>query len=92
MAMLTLVFHRLRLPIHPHKIIGPVTMLEYLVYLNSVNMKAYLPIEKILRIITMIDAFRRRRQITKRELLSLLVHMHFAAALLQRAEVSFRIC
>ena len=66
MALLTLVFNRLRVPFHPHKTIGPVTVLEYLgVYLDSVDIKAYLPIEKISRIIAMIDAFRhRRREIT----------------------------
>ena len=76
MALLTLVFNRLRLSIHPSKTIGPVKNLEYLgVYLNSVDMKAYLPVEKLSRITAMIDAFRYRRKITKRELLSLLGHM-----------------
>ena len=69
MALLTLVFNRLRLPIHPNKTIGPVTNLEYLgVYLNSVDTKAYLLVEKLSRITAMIDAFRYRRKITKREL------------------------
>ena len=72
--------------------IGPVTVLEYLgVYLDSVDMKAYLPIEKISRIITMIDAFRHRRRITKRELLSLLGHMNFASRVIRpdRSFVSY---
>ena len=92
MALLTLVFNRLRVPIHPHKTIGPVTVLEYLgVYLDSVDMKAYLPIEKISRIIAMIDAFRHRRRITKRELLSLLGHMNFASRVIRpgRSFVSY---
>ncbi|MES9994401.1 MAG: reverse transcriptase domain-containing protein [Candidatus Thiodiazotropha sp.] len=92
MALLTLVFNRLRVPIHPTKTVGPVTSLEYLgVFINSVDMKAYLPQEKLSRIISMIDAFRHKRKVTKRELLSLLGHMNFACRVIRpgRSFVSY---
>ena len=84
MALLTMVFNRLRLPIHPRKTLGPVTALEYLgVRLDSVAMTAYLPADKLARIIAMIDGFRHRRRITKRELLSLLGHINFASRVIR---------
>lgn len=53
MALLTLIFNRLNIPIAPHKTVGPTTCLEYLgILLDTVNLKmeARLPEEKIIRI------------------------------------------
>lgn len=47
MALLTMIFNRLNIPIAPHKTVGPTTCLEYLgILLDTVKMEARLPEEK----------------------------------------------
>lgn len=73
-------FERLGIPLSVNKTIGPCTCLEYLgVTLDSVNMEARLPANKILRIKTFIQELLRKRSCTKQELLQLLGHMNFAS-------------
>ncbi|VDI30919.1 Hypothetical predicted protein [Mytilus galloprovincialis] len=58
---------------------GPCHKLEYLgIFLDTINMEAYLPLEKVLRIQEIIEYFSKRNSCTKRELLSLLGHLNFA--------------
>ncbi|XP_070539681.1 uncharacterized protein [Ptychodera flava] len=79
MALITLIFKRLSVPIAPHKTVGPVTILEYLgIELDTVKMEARLPHDKLSRIAALIQSFLSRTTCTKRELLSLLGHLNFA--------------
>nr|XP_006822332.1 PREDICTED: uncharacterized protein LOC102808029 [Saccoglossus kowalevskii] len=79
MAVLTLIFRRLGIPIAPHKTVGPTTVLEYLgIELDTVRMQARLPQDKLSRIHELLKTFLSRKSCTKRELLSLLGHLNFA--------------
>lgn len=80
MARLLTVFRLLNVPLALHKTQGPCTELEYLgVILDSRNMEARLPSDKIARIGTILDSFVHKKSVTKRELLSILGHMNFAS-------------
>ncbi|XP_033759994.1 uncharacterized protein LOC117342104 [Pecten maximus] len=78
------IFHKLSIPIAMHKTEGPCTCLEYLgVCLDSNNMEARLPMEKVNRIRDILEYFSLRKTCTKRELLSLLGHMNFASRVIR---------
>lgn len=80
MALLTMIFNKLNIPISQKKTVGPVTCLEYLgVILDTTKMEARLPQDKVERIIEFIKTFLHRRSARKRELLQLLGHFNFAA-------------
>ena len=80
MALLTLVFNRLRVPISPHKTIGPTLQLQYLgIILDTDKMEARLPEDKLSRIIRILDLLESKHSISKKELLSLLGHLNFAS-------------
>lgn len=73
------IFECLGIPLSFNKTVGPCTCLEYLgVILDSQNMEARLPSDKILRIKNFIIKLLNKRSCTKRELLQLLGHMNFA--------------
>ena len=94
MAVLTLVFNKLGIPLSTHKSVGPATVLEYLgVILDTQRMEARLPMEKVNRIISILDSFMEREACTKQELLSLLGHLNFACRVIYpgRAFVSYLI-
>lgn len=79
MAILTQVFKQLGVPLSSKKTEGPTTCLEYLgIILDTKQMQARLPAEKIDRIADIISSFMVRKSCTKRELLSLLGHLNFA--------------
>lgn len=72
-------FKDLGIPLSVKKTEGPNTELEYLgIYLDSFNMIARLPKDKIDRISEIVESFLHRKSCTKRELLSLLGHLNFA--------------
>lgn len=80
MALLSLVFNRLQVPIAPHKTVGPTHVLEYLgVILDTEKMEARLPADKLERLQTLLQTFLNRRTCTKREAMSLLGHLSFAS-------------
>lgn len=94
MAILTLVFKKLGIPLSTHKTVGPATVLEYLgIILDSECMEARLPLDKVARIIGLLDSFKERRTCTKQELLSLLGHLNFACRVIYpgRAFISYLI-
>ncbi|CAG2224015.1 unnamed protein product [Mytilus edulis] len=73
------IFKSLGVPLSFKKTEGPCHKLEYLgIFLDTINMEAYLPLEKVLRIQEIIEYFSKRNSCTKRELLSLLGHLNFA--------------
>ena len=75
MALLTLVFNRLRVPTAPHKTPGLTVQFQYLgIILDTDRMEARLPDDKLSRIITILDMLKNKHSISKRELLSLLGH------------------
>ena len=79
MAILTMVFSKLGLPLSVKKTTGPSKVLEYLgVILDSEQMEARLPLDKLRRITDAVNSFQSRTSCTKRELLSLLGHLNFA--------------
>ncbi|XP_077868641.1 uncharacterized protein LOC144359359, partial [Saccoglossus kowalevskii] len=79
MALLTLLFRRLNIPLAPHKTVGPTTCLEYLgIELDTLAMEARLPENKLNRMLSLVASFLARKSCTKRELLSLLGHLNFA--------------
>nr|XP_006816894.1 PREDICTED: uncharacterized protein LOC102802474 [Saccoglossus kowalevskii] len=79
MALLTLIFGRLGIPLAPHKTVGPTTTLEFLgIELDTIKMEARLPLVKLNCLLDLLDEFLLRRSCTKRQLLSLLGHLNFA--------------
>ena len=79
-AILSLIFKRLRIPLAPHKCIGPTTCLEYLgIILDSEEMVAKLPNDKVMRIIQFIEHMLNKSKCTKHELLQLFGHLNFAS-------------
>ena len=94
MAILTLVFKKLGIPLSTHKTVGPATVVEYLgIILDSCRMEARLPADKITRIADILCSFMTKRTCTKQELLSLLGHLNFACRVIYpgRAFVSYLI-
>lgn len=82
MALLTLLFKRLGIPLSVKKTIGPVTESEYMylgIILDSVNMLAHLPQDKVLRLSNMLQQFSKKDSCIKLELISLLGLMSFAS-------------
>ncbi len=85
MALITLIFAKLNIPLSPHKTVGPTHVLEYLgIVLDSNKMEARLPKEKIDRIIGIIRQSLHQKKCTKRELLSLLGHLNFASRIIMQ--------
>jgi len=83
MAVVSLIFNRLKIPLAPHKTLGPTTQLVFLgITLDTVKMEASLPDDKLNRIRTAIQLFITRKTCTKRELLSLLGHLNFACCII----------
>ena len=80
MALITLLFKKLQIPIAPNKTVGPTTCLEYLgIILDTEAMEARLPLVKVQRIQGILLEFSVKKSCTKRELLSLLGHLNFAS-------------
>ena len=87
MALLTLVFNRLRVPTAPHKTPGLTVQFQYLgIILDTDRMEARLPDDKLSRIITILDMFKNKHSISKRELLSLLGHLNFASRVIPHGQ------
>lgn len=83
MALLTQIFGSLNIPLSPTKTEGPSVVIEYLgIILDSINMEARLPQEKIDRILSYLDTMVHRGKCTKRELLVLLGHLNFASRII----------
>lgn len=94
MAILTMLFNKLGIPLSTNKSAGPTNVLEYLgIILDSLKMEARLPLEKIHRIADIIGSFQNKKSCTKQELLSLLGHLNFASRVIYpgRAFVSYLI-
>jgi hypothetical protein len=80
MAIMTMTFNKLNIPIAAHKTVGPVTCLEYLrIVLDTVKFEARLPMDKVHRICEFIRNVLGKRSCTKRKLLQLLGHLNFAS-------------
>ena len=83
MAILTLIFSRLNVPLAKHKTVGPTTCLEYLgVILDTDKLEARLPEDKIKRMLEFLDSMLGRKTCTQRELLVLLGHLNFASRII----------
>lgn len=75
-----MVFKRLGIPIFQKKTVGPDIVIEYLgIILDSEKMESRITLEKVERILTIINNFRSKKSCTKWELLSVLGHFNFAA-------------
>ena len=74
------VCHRLGLPLHTNKCVGPATSMTILgIELDSVNHVACLPEDKLLALRELIHSWMPRRWCRKQELESLIGHLHHAA-------------
>ena len=70
---------KLGLPLHPDKLEGPSTCLSILgIELDSVRLQTWLPIDKRERIITLLESWSGKQFCTRRELESLIGHLHYA--------------
>lgn len=72
-------FFELGVPLSNEKTMGPSTSLEFLgIVLDSVQMQASLPKDKLLRIRSFLESFLVAPTVSKRDMLSLLGHLNFA--------------
>ena len=72
-------FENIRIPIAPGKTQGPSQVLEFLgILLDTINMKASLPPEKIERLHAIFEQFQHRRSCTLKKLQSLIGTLNFA--------------
>ena len=79
MALLSLIFNKLNIPLSPKKTIGPVCELEYLgIILDTINMQARLPLDKVKRITDYISTIIHKKSCTRKALEQLLGHLNFA--------------
>ena len=79
MALLTMMFNTLCIPIATHKTFGPSTVLEFLgTILDSERLEARLPSNKLERLTSILREFCVRSSCTKQELLSVLGHLCYA--------------
>ena len=79
-AVMSLNFNKLQKPLAAHKCVGPTTCLVYLgLILDSEQMVATLPRDKVVRIIQFIELMLDKSKRTKHELLQLLGHLNFAS-------------
>ena len=84
MSLISLLFNQLNIPLATHKTVGPDTCLEYLgIVLDTKNMEARLPENKVLRICDFFNSFKDKKSCTKRQLLSLLGHLNFATRIIR---------
>ena len=80
MALMTMIFNGLGIPISHHKTEGPTAVIKYLgITLDSVRMEARLPTDKLSRLNGLLLDYRTKIKCKKRELLSLLGHLCYAA-------------
>ena len=92
MAIMTMIFNRLNIPLSAHKTMGPLTYIEYLgIVLDTVKLEARLPQDKIDRICEFITLVLEKSKCTKRELLQLLGHLNFASRVILPGGRSFLI-
>jgi hypothetical protein len=83
MALMTMIFNRLNIPLATHQTLGPTTCLEYLgIILDIEKLEARLPQDKVDRICEFIKIILHESSCTKRELLQLLGHMNFATCVI----------
>ena len=80
MAIIIEVFERLGIPLAPDKVIGPTTALVFLgILIDSLEMCIKLPEDKLTELFQSLKACLGRKKCTKRELLSLIGTLAFAA-------------
>ena len=94
MALITLLFSKSQIPIAPNKTIGPTKCVEYSgIILDTEDMEARLPLDKVHRVLGFFQEFRGKKSCTERELLSLLGHLNFASRVVRpgRSFVSYLI-
>ncbi|XP_069109890.1 uncharacterized protein [Argopecten irradians] len=79
MALITMIFNKLKIPLSPKKTMGPTCVIEYLgIILDSVKMEARLPSDKVDRITEFINTILHQKSCTRKELEKLLGHLNFA--------------
>ena len=70
----------LGVPIMPEKVAGPSTSLEFLgLLIDTVKMEISLPIYKLTRLKAMLDSWQVRKSCSKRQLQSIIGHLHHAS-------------
>lgn len=83
MVILTMVFKKLGIPFSQKKTVGPDTVIEYLgIILDYEKMERRIPLEKVERILTLINNLRSKKSCTKLELLSVLGHFNLSTRII----------
>ena len=66
MALITMIFNRLRIPISPSKTVGPTVQLQYVgIIFDTDSMQARLPLDKVIRIREMLFKFGQKQSVSK---------------------------
>ena len=85
------VFAWLGVPFVPEKIIGPTTSLAFLgILIDTITMAVSLPSEKLEELIPLLEFWTSRKKCTKRELLSLIGKLSFAAKVIPSGRTFIR--
>ena len=91
MRLLTDLFAYLGVPLAPDKVCGPARILTFLgIEIDSIQRIARLPDDKFTALLTLIDSWRDKHSCTKRELLSLIGHLSFAAKVVKPGRLFLR--
>ena len=82
---------RLGIPVAPHKTLGPAQVLEFLgVQLDTINMQAELPHQKIVEYSKSVEAITAMKKVTLRELKSVLGKLQFSTIVVQHGTAFLR--
>ena len=85
------VFENLGVPLAVYKLIGPVTVIIYLgIEIDSDDMVIRLPAEKLSELLDLLNVWHDHKKCTKRELLSLIGKLSFAAKVVQPGRIFLR--
>ena len=91
MSRLTDLFHHLGVPLAPDKVVGPSRVLTFLgIEIDSVLQIARLPPDKFVDLLTLIDSWGDKTSCSKRDLLSLIGHLSFAAKVVKPGRLFIR--
>ena len=91
MRRLMAFFTHLGVPLAPDKVCGPVTRLTFLgIEIDTAERMLRLPEDKVSALMSLITSWKDRRRCTKRELLSLIGHLSFAAKVVKPGRLFLR--
>ena len=91
MQRLISLFHHLGVPLAPDKVCGPTTCITFLgIEIDSIAHTVRLPADKFTALLGLLAAWEGKQGCTKRELLSLIGHLSFAAKVVKPGRLFLR--